>query len=561
MLLVGAVWAWPADTAWVPVTLDEVGMTDTFEDQTGDRALDLVGSVDDSMIQWASDGETLWWRLRLNTDPSAVEGGWGLAFELNQDTFDLEAVLAASSDGGVQFLLPVEEVEGADVGLSAVESYEDAWRVEPANTTFRGDADSYLDVALPVADLYGHFEEVDDQWVFCVLPMTGDDPALERLTADLGTGSDLEGLHALDGSWSDPFAVDFDIDGLTRAEELALGSDPRDRDTDDDGLVDGHEVELGADPTVCHSDGDGVLDGIEMAVVERDVGTLEDSECWVLDADPETSTDPANPDSDGGGLLDGQEDYDANGRIDDLELDPNLASDDLDSDADGVPDVLEADCTGDVLAEDSDADGISDLVEGVVDPDDDGQAAFCDEEADGDGIEDLVETAEDVDLDGVGNFLDLDSDGDGKPDADEGTGDNDGDEVMDFVDADDEDGPLGDPDGDGLSNQDEAGCGSDPEDPDSDGDGLLDGEESCREDADCDGKPDLHDATDDGFCEGGGGGGPGPEACEGCASGAATGCASGAATGCASGAGAGWLLVLTAASASLRRRRSRRSCS
>ena len=58
----------------VSLTLDEEGMTDTFEDQDGDRALDLVGSVDDSMLQWASDGTTLWWRVRLNEDPTAAEG-------------------------------------------------------------------------------------------------------------------------------------------------------------------------------------------------------------------------------------------------------------------------------------------------------------------------------------------------------------------------------------------------------------------------------------------------------------------------------------------------------
>ena len=546
MLLIASAWAWPADADWVPVTLDEAGMTDTFEDQSGDRALDLVGSVDSSMILWASDGETLWWRLRLNADPSAVEGAWGLAFELNQDTTDLEAVLAGSSDGSAAFLLAEDDVTGSDVELSALESYAEAWRVVAADTTFRGDADYFLDLGFPVEDLYGHFEDLDDQWVFCVLPLTGEDPSMARLVADLGTGDDLEGLHELDGSWSDPFAVDFDIDGLTRSEELVLGSNPRDRDSDDDGLDDGDEVALGTDTLACDSDFDGVLDGVEMGVVERDVGTDAASECWRIDADPGSTTDPSNPDSDGGGLLDGQEDYDANGRIDALELDPNDGSDDLDSDGDGVPDVLELDCNGAVDAEDSDLDGISDAVEGVVDPDEDGVAAFCDDDADGDGLDDVVETDEDVDLDGVGNFLDLDSDDDGKLDADEGDGDSDGDGIADFVDADDEDGPDGDPDGDGLSNADESACGADPENPDSDGDGLLDGEESCREDSDCDAKPDMHDPVDDDFCDGGGeGGAAGGKSCE----------------GCSEGGPASLLVALTAAAASLRRRRRRRPCS
>ena len=515
MLLIGSAFAWP--TEWVPITLDDVGMTDTFEDQAGDRALDLVGSDDSSMVLWFSDGESLWWRIRLNEDPSASTGAWGVAFELDQDTTDLEGVLALSSDGSVTFL-EADGSGGADVPLSPITTFEDAGRVVEADTTFRGDTDYFVDLEMPYAELSDFWPDLDDQWVFCVLPLTSEDPAMASFSADLGTGDDADGLHELDGSWSDPFAVDFDIDGLTRSEELLLASDPRDRDTDDDGILDGEEVALGADPTVCDSDGDGILDGVEHGNLDRDQGTLEDSECWVLDADPDTTTDPARADTDGGGLLDGQEDYNADGAIDALELDPNDASDDLDSDGDGVPDVLEVDCTGDVLAEDSDADGLTDAIEGVVDPEGDGLPAFCDEDADGDGLDDELETDADVDADGVGNFLDLDSDGDGVLDALEGAEDSDGDGVANFVDADDQDGPAGDPDGDGLSNADEASCGSDPEDPDSDGDGLLDGEESCREDADCDGKPDLHDSTDDGFCEGAGPGTPGGESCEGCGS-------------------------------------------
>lgn len=178
----------------------------------------------------------------------------------------MEAVLAASSDGSAAFLLADEDTEGADVSLEVAETYSDAWRTVEAETTFRGDTDYFIDLAFPVADLYGHFEGVDDQWVFCVLPVTGDDPEMERLTSDLGSGSDLDGLHELEGSWSDAFAVDFDIDGLSRSEELVLGSDPRDRDTDDDGLLDGEEScredsDCDGKPDLHDAEDDGFCDG------------------------------------------------------------------------------------------------------------------------------------------------------------------------------------------------------------------------------------------------------------------------------------------------------------
>ena len=57
---------------------------------------------------------------------------------------------------------------------------------------------------------------------------------------------------------------DLDNDGLTRAEELAIGTDPDDPDTDGDGLSDESEVLLGTDPLDPDTDGDGLSDGREV---------------------------------------------------------------------------------------------------------------------------------------------------------------------------------------------------------------------------------------------------------------------------------------------------------
>ncbi len=80
---------------------------------------------------------------------------------------------------------------------------------------------------------------------------------------------------------------DLDCDGLTNAEEIALGTDPNDPDSDADGLLDGEEVNThGTDPNDPDSDADGLLDGDEVNT---------------------HGTDPLNPDTDSDGVSDGDE--------------------------------------------------------------------------------------------------------------------------------------------------------------------------------------------------------------------------------------------------------------
>ncbi len=66
---------------------------------------------------------------------------------------------------------------------------------------------------------------------------------------------------------------DDDGDGLTDAQENALGTDPLDPDSDDDGLTDGEEVlVIGSDPLSPDGDGDGVLDPADNCPVTANPG-------------------------------------------------------------------------------------------------------------------------------------------------------------------------------------------------------------------------------------------------------------------------------------------------
>ncbi|MFT4623209.1 MAG: hypothetical protein ACI8PZ_001865 [Myxococcota bacterium] len=64
---------------------------------------------------------------------------------------------------------------------------------------------------------------------------------------------------------SEQTAVDSDGDGITDAEEQALGLDANAADSDGDGLSDGDELALGSDPLSTDTDDDTYADGDEVA--------------------------------------------------------------------------------------------------------------------------------------------------------------------------------------------------------------------------------------------------------------------------------------------------------
>ncbi len=335
-------------------------------------------------------------------------------------------------------------------------------------------------------------------------------------------------------------AADSDGDGLTNAQEDALGTNRNQADTDGDGTPDG--VEVGGNvsapvdtdgdgiPNVRESwssdaDNDGVSDQLDSANLNPCVPNPQVAACLSVDSDGDgltngqedaLGTDRNDPDTDGDGLDDGAE----------AGANPN---DPLDTDRDGIPDVTEAgDSDGDGLADsadtDSDNDGIPDSHEAgsdalhPVDTDGDGSSDYLDRDADGDGIPDALESGvtagnpRDTDGDGTPDYRDLDSDGDTLPDSLESNrsgADADSDGIDDAWDTD----TLGDGDldhdgiGDTATLRDTDGDGAaDHLDVDSDDDGILDsfeGTPAALTDTDGDGIPDLRDldSDDDGLSD------------------------------------------------------------
>jgi len=135
---------------------------------------------------------------------------------------------------------------------------------------------------------------------------------------------------------SNPQMADTDADGLNDGKEVFVyGTDPTSADTDRDGLLDGLETQLGTDPTAWDTDGDGMPDGFE-----------------VLDAfgnlrDPSQRLNPLDP-------TDGDDDYDGDGLTN---LEEYLVRDGL---IGNMPDGALWDYWSDPFDADTDDDGMPD---------------------------------------------------------------------------------------------------------------------------------------------------------------------------------------------------------
>ncbi|MEM7334906.1 MAG: hypothetical protein AAF490_22705, partial [Chloroflexota bacterium] len=241
----------------------------------------------------------------------------------------------------------------------------------------------------------------------------------------------------VDNNHDDGPEGDLDDDGLTNAQEEALGTDPNLADSDNDGESDFDEV--GGDvENPLDADEDGKIDAIESSLVDTDGDNLFDEN----DGD---DTDGPNTDPDNDGLTNGQEEL--------LGTDPNNP----DSDNDGKEDGAE----------------VGDDVENPIDTDED-------------GIHDALES-DDEDIDGDEIADELDNDHSDGPDADsDSDGINNGVEIIVGTNPNNPDS-----DGDGESDGEELGNVDEP--TDSDGDGTIDALEPGNMDSDDDGVDDEND--------------------------------------------------------------------
>jgi MYXO-CTERM domain-containing protein len=257
---------------------------------------------------------------------------------------------------------------------------------------------------------------------------------------------------------------DSDGDGLSDIQEEDLGTNPQNPDSDGDGLRDGAEVFGGnpalesnnvTDPLDVDTDNDGLCDGGRAASFEGESCVAGEDNNGNSLREP-TETRPNDPDTDDDGLTDGVEvlsNYP--GPIDVFLARPGAQTNPLNADTDG--------------------DG---LLDGVEDTSRNGRF-----EPGAPGTPNRETNPTNPDTDGGGE--------------DDGSERQNGRNPVDFPD--DDNGRLGDDDNDGLTNDQEEEIGTDPNNPDTDADGLRDGVEvNGTNDTD----PLDPDTDEDGLCDG-----------------------------------------------------------
>lgn len=390
-----------------------------FGDPT-DSDSDHDGVQDGSEVSWTSDpdGDGLPNVIDVDSDGDGI---W--------DGQELQGFEDVDNDGLVSIVDPDSDGDGVPDGL------EPLWSSDT-------DLDGLANVLDPDSDGDGLADGVEDANHDGIVQNLETSPVSADTDGD-GITDNLEPDPFLDAD-GDGFAnandPDSDGDGLGDGEEVSPFADTdrdgiinlHDPDSDNDELQDGRELALGTNPVDSDTDDDGVSDGWEVN------GWKWVSGIKVRD-NAGFHTDPLDPDTDDDAVLDGS--------------DPSPLN--ADGDGDGLPDAFEVnfnpgqgmhfDATdASDASEDWDTDGLTNLDEYLANE----------------------QAGHDFDGDGLTDFLDLDDDNDGIPTPFEATfGTN----------------PYladsgADSDGDGLTTLQEYNAGLDPSDPDTDGDGLWDGD-------------------------------------------------------------------------------------
>lgn len=204
----------PPDADYIPLRCGLIVMNDLLGDRSGfveDR--DLVGDVGAPAGLRASDADNLYLRIRVDRDPApgAVvrPSAWGMAFDLdgNRATYELLVTVdgVASSTGTVAVYtnkattLANDPADPADLPAAATFTFANTARTVDAGTTIGGNADFYVDLAIPWTTLAPLGLDRDSP----VYVWAGSSNVANALDGDIACHDGRGGAVRLDGSSSD----------------------------------------------------------------------------------------------------------------------------------------------------------------------------------------------------------------------------------------------------------------------------------------------------------------------------------------------------------------------
>jgi hypothetical protein len=233
--------SFPADSSWVPLHCGAAVMTDLYQDESGALGeRDLIGDANAATGYRAADTQYLFLRMRLDQDP--IPGGnprpyaWGLLLDTDGNLQTYEVLLLANGNGGTVVLYrntqttslndPTDPPDEPPVKTYPLSSH--ARSVRATGSSYGGDADYFLDFAVPWQDL----QSVGISTSTPVTAWAATSSTATTLNGDFACFNDALGAPTLSGN--DPGAtvldprVDTDRDGYSDAAERAAGTNPND---------------------------------------------------------------------------------------------------------------------------------------------------------------------------------------------------------------------------------------------------------------------------------------------------------------------------------------------
>ncbi len=193
--------AWPTTSQWIPILKDGAYLQDDNTDTQGSR--NVVSGPGYSAAFMYNDGTYIYFRLRLDNDPSGTGGqgflepyGWGVLIDTNLNYADYEWMFMVDGISKTEVIdlwhNTVQGTPGSPSDSAEILAYSipvnGNYQVIPADTSFNGDADYFLDWRFPY-DVFKQYTGLTD-----TSPMRmffGTSNSSNSLSADLVGASDL----------------------------------------------------------------------------------------------------------------------------------------------------------------------------------------------------------------------------------------------------------------------------------------------------------------------------------------------------------------------------------
>lgn len=381
---------------WEPLTHKGAPLTDLTGDYVDHR--DIVGNSSAPSVYIYRDADFLYFRMRVDADPLLSAGnfndfGWGVELDSDKDAADYEAIATLngfSSPDQVELyenLLQATSGSPRDLSESFIASFVASKhaRVEQADTNINGDADYFVDWAIPLRELSYTQVDIDQPLRF----VFGTTEVISGLTRDLLNGSSTRMQDSISDYLSCtllgcvPF--DNDSDGQTAANgdcdddnasvftgALKVPYDGIDQDCSgaDEADVDNDGAEGGPDGTDCNDANPAAYPGAtdlcgnlidedcsgadatcEVGDTDKDGFTIGEKDCndlspTIYPGAPEICGDSIDQDCSGTDLSCLDQDNDGDGVTENggdcNDLDDSISSDALDLCGDGI----DQDCSG-----------------------------------------------------------------------------------------------------------------------------------------------------------------------------------------------------------------------